>query len=316
MDKNNQMKEKNFLSAVLYLNSAQNPAQAGQFLENLCKNLENNFLHYEVICVDDDTKQDILEEVKNIRKTYPDAVITILHMSYYQGIEMSMNAGRDLAIGDFVMEFDECVWNFPEECIIQAYRECLKECDIVSCRDAKKKTASSTLFYYLFNSYADVQYPLESDNFRILSRRGINRIQSLNRAIPYRKALYANCGLKYKKLTYEPTMAKEYVYTKKENKSRKKLALNSLLLFTDIGYSVAMCMAVVMAVVMIFMAVYAGVMFINGVAIVGWTTTMLFLSVAFFGLFVILAIVIKYLSLLLNLNFRRQRYMFTSIEKL
>lgn len=316
MEKNKQLKEKNFLSAVLYLNSAENAVQAGAFLDKLCKNLEENFLHYEVICVDDDTKSDILDEVKSIRTKYSEAAITILHMSYYQGMEMSMNAGRDLAIGDFVMEFDECVWNFPDECIMQVYRECLKDCDIVCCGDERKNKVSSRLFYRLFNSFSDVQYQLESDNFRILSRRGINRIQSLNRSIPYRKALYANCGLKYKKLTYKPTMTNGYVHTKKEKKKRRKLALDSLLLFTDIGYSIAMCMAVIMAMVMIFAAIYTGVMFVKGVAIVGWTTTMLFLAAAFFGLFVILAIVIKYLSLLLNLNFRKQRYMFTSIEKL
>lgn len=316
MEQSKAMKEKNFLSAVLYLNSAESAKQAGFFLDKLCNNLSENFLHYEVICVSDDTKQDILDEVKRVRENYPEAAITILHMSYYQGMEMSMNAGRDLAIGDFVMEFDECIWNFPDDCIMQVYHECLKDCDIVCCGDESKKKLSSKMFYALFNRYANVQYPLHSDNFRILSRRGINRIQSLNNSIPYRKALYVNCGLKYKMLTYKPEGQNDYKHTAKEKKSRRTLAVNSLLLFTDLGYSIAMGLAILMAVVMVFTAVYTAVMFLKGVAIVGWTTTMLFLSGAFFGLFVILAIVIKYLSLLLNLSFKKQRYMFSSIEKL
>jgi len=316
MEQSKATKEKNFLSAVLYLNSAKDALQAGVFLSKLCDNLADNFLHYEVICVSDDTKQDILDEVKHVREKYPEAAITILHMSYYQGIEMSMNAGRDLAIGDFVMEFDECIWNFPDECIMQIYRECLKDCDIVCCGDETKRKMSSKLFYSLFNHYANVQYPLDSDNFRILSRRGINRIQSLNKSIPYRKALYVNCGLKYKMLTYKSQEQNRYAHTIKEKKGRRTLAVNSLLLFTDLGYSIAMCMAVAMAIIMIFTAIYTAVTFLSGIAIVGWTTTMLFLSGAFFGLFVILAIVIKYLSLLLNLSFQKQRYMFSSIEKL
>ena len=316
MDKNKQMKEKNFLSAVLYLNSAENAKQLGDFLTRLCKKLQDNFLHYEVICVDDDTKTDILEEVKQIRKKYLDASITILHMSYYQGIEMSMNAGRDLAIGDFVMEFDECIWNFPDDCIMQVYRECLKDCDIVCCGDKGKKKLDSNLFYELFNRFSNMQYQLESDNFRILSRRGINRIQSLNHFTPYRKALYANCGLKFKVIRYQPVKTAVYQHNKKERKSRRNLAIDSLLLFTDIGYSIAAFMAIAMAIVMVCVAFYALLIFMKGIAIVGWTTTILFLAAAFFGLFVILAIVIKYLSLLLNLNFRKQRYMFSSIEKL
>ena len=50
--------------------------------------------------------------------------------------------------------------------------------------------------------------------------------------------------------------------------------------------------------------------------VVGWTTTILFLSVAFFGLFGILTIIIKYLQLLVNLVFKRKHYSFEGIEKL
>ena len=141
-------------------------------------------------------------------------------------------------------------------------------------------------------------------------------MQSLNRTIPYRKALYANCGLKMKVLEYEPLQAGTYHHDKKARQSRRGIAMDSLLLFTDVGYRIAAGMAGLMAAVMAFCAVYALVIYLEGVAIVGWTTTMLFLSFAFFGLFIILAIVIKYLSLLLNLTFKRQRYLFDGIEKL
>lgn len=82
------------------------------------------------------------------------------------------------------------------------------------------------------------------------------------------------------------------------------------------GYRIAAWMAALMAAVMVFTAVYALAIYISGIAIVGWTTTVLFLAFAFFGLFAILSIVIKYLALLLNLTFKRQRYLFDGIEKL
>jgi dolichol-phosphate mannosyltransferase len=313
---NGLMKEKNFLSAVVYLNSAENAARAGEFLKKLSRTLDEHFLHYEIICVDDDTKEDILDEVRKLKTDNEESAVTILHMSYYQGMEMAMNAGRDLAIGDFVMEFDECRWNFPEETIMRVYRECLKDCDIVCCGDEKKNKATSRLFYRLFNRFAHIPYELESDNFRILSRRGINRVKSLNNTTPYRKALYANCGLPFKTIHYTPVQSGDYRHKKAERRDRRNLAVNALLLFTDIGYQAAAFMAVLMAAIMVLTAFYAIVIYTRGIAIVGWTTTILFLSGAFFGLFIILAIIIKYLSLLLNLNFRRQRYMFSSIEKI
>ena len=47
----------------------------------------------------------------------------------------------------------------------------------------------------------------------------------------------------------------------------------------------------------------------------GWTTTVLFLSVVFFGLFGVLTVIVKYLQLIVELVFKRKRYTFESIEK-
>ena len=313
---NKETLEKNFISAVLYLNSAENEQELKEFINKLLSNLKEHFLQYELICVDDETKQEYLDCVKACKRSNEEVTITILHMSHYQGMEVAMNAGRDLAIGDFVIEFDECCYNFPDEMIETVYAECLKDYDIVCCRDITKKRATSQLFYSVFNRFSGMEYKLQSDNFRILSRRGINRMQSLNRMIPYRKALYANCGLKMQYLEYEPVVECNYSYDRKAKEKRRGVAIDSLLLFTDVGYRIAAVLAGIMVALMMCIAIYALVIYVNGIAIVGWTTTILFLSFAFFGLFAILSIVIKYLSLLLNLTFKRQRYLFDKIEKL
>jgi len=64
------------------------------------------------------------------------------------------------------------------------------------------------------------------------------------------------------------------------------------------------------------MIAYSIAIFLMANPVSGWTTTILFLSVAFFGLFAILTIVIKYLQLLVNLVFKRKHYSFEGIEKL
>lgn len=307
--------EKNFISAVVYLNTAESAAVLRTFLINLSDTLEANFSRYEIICVDDDSVEGFLEVVKMVKeeKSLP---ISILHMSFFQGIELSMNAGRDLAIGDYVIEFDECIWNFPEELIMQAYNEVLKEYDIVCCADRKKAKLMSKTFYALFNKFSGTQNLLESDNFRILSRRGINRICSLNKTIPYRKALYANCGLRFKVLHFEATQRSKYKKDQKTRRFRRSLAVDSLLLYTNIGTRVSVWMAFIMAGIAVMLALYSLLMYVKGIAIVGWTTTMLFLSVGFFGFFMLMAIAIKYLSLLLDINFKEEKYLFKSIEKL
>ena len=75
-------------------------------------------------------------------------------------------------------------------------------------------------------------------------------------------------------------------------------------------------MTVFMMIVSVFMVLYSVVVYLTANPVVGWTTTILFLSVAFFGLFGILTIIIKYLQLLVDLVFKRKQYSFENIEKL
>ena len=311
----NQNLEKNFISAVIYLNTAENAQKLSDFIVHLMGVLSDNFLKYEIICVDDGSPQEYLDEVKQTvqQRSVP---VTVLHMSFYQGMELAMNAGRDLAIGDYVLEFDECVWNFPDDMIMQVYREVLNEWDIVCCADRTKEGITSKAFYELYNGFSGTQHLLESDNFRILSRRGINRVCSLNRSIPYRKAVYANCGLRFKVMHFDPVFRTDYGKDKKTKRFRKNLALDALLLYTDIGTRFSTLMAGLMALIAAVLAVYSLVVYLNGIAVVGWTTTMLFLSFGFFGFFALMAVVIKYLSLILNIVFRKEKYLFQSIEKL
>lgn len=48
----------------------------------------------------------------------------------------------------------------------------------------------------------------------------------------------------------------------------------------------------------------------------GWAPLMGMLSVGFFGIFLVLTLVIKYLDVILKLIFQRQKYMVSSIEKI
>ena len=66
---------------------------------------------------------------------------------------------------------------------------------------------------------------------------------------------------------------------------------------------------------MLFMILYTVIIYAMAHPVAGWTTTLLFLSVAFFSLFGILTVVIKYLQILVDLVFRRKRYSYESIQK-
>ena len=101
-----------------------------------------------------------------------------------------------------------------------------------------------------------------------------------------------------------------------EKEMRRDMAFNSLILFTNLGYQVSSLLAGMMMLAALFIGLYTIVIFVGAKPVEGWTTTMLFLSLAFFGVFAIFAIIIKYLSILIDLVFTKQQYAIEGIEKL
>lgn len=308
-------REKNFVSAVVYIHNAGNRIE--EYLRAILNVMERGFEHSEIICVNDSSDDDSVEKIKRISEEVCASSITVVNMSYFHGLEQSMNAGIDMAIGDFVFEFDNTILDFKPEIIIEVYRKLLQGFDIVSASADRKEKYTSKIFYKIFGKYTNLSSQMSTESFRILSRRVLNRVDSMNKTIPYRKVAYASCGLKIANIKYEvTTRLNEQTMDIKEKKYRTLLAVDSLILFTEVGYSFSKLMTVLMMVMSIFMVAYSVVVYTTANPVAGWTTTILFLSVAFFGLFGILTVVIKYLQLLVELVFKRKQYNYESVEKL
>lgn len=303
-------KEKNFVSAVVYMHNDETLAE--DFLVSLDKTLSETFLKYEIIVVNDHSSDRSAEAVRRAVAERGLGCVTLLTMSYNQGLETSMNAGVDLAIGDFVFEFDSMYVDFPWQTVVSIYRHSLSGYDIVNACNGRRQRLSSGIFYALMNKYAHLQYHIETETFRVLSRRAINRVHDLSESIPYRKAAYANCGLRMATKTYEPTAA----LRPKPQKGRVGLAIQSLILFTDVAFRVSVSIALLMVAITIGVAIYALAYFFLENPVEGWTTTILFLSFSFCCLFIILSMILKYLSTIVGMNFTRKTYVVEAIDKL
>jgi dolichol-phosphate mannosyltransferase len=235
-------------------------------------------------------------------------------MSFFQGLESAMNAGVNLAIGDFIFEFDTTVMDWEPSLLYEVYAHSLTGYDIVSASN-KIVQAQSRLFYRLYNRHTSPQYWLTTETFRILSRRAVNRIHSMSISIPYRKALYANSGLKNEIIYYTPIATSEKRYTSLQRQYRQELAVNSLILFSDLAWKWTFTLSLFFMLATLGGGIYAIVVWLIGYPVEGYTTTLLLLSGGFFGIFAILSVVIKYLSVLVDLVFKRQNYLVSSVEK-
>ena len=308
-------KEKNFISAVVYVHNDENIIE--EFLTKVNQKLKERFNKYEIICVDDASTDKSQEKIKNFANGMKDNILTIISMSFYQGIELSMNAGIDIAIGDYVYEFDNVLIDYDTQIIIDVYQKALQGNDIVSASSDAKMRKTSTIFYKIFNHYSNNKYKIRTETFRILSRRAINRVNAINKTIPYRKATYASCGLKYENIKYQSKQKEKFSKINKESKGKRNdIAIDTLMIFTNVFYKFSMIMSIIMLLSITIVAIYTIWVFVNKTAIEGWTTTMLFLAVSFFGVFALLTIILKYLSIIVELIFKKNRYLIESIEKI
>lgn len=306
-------KEKKLVSAVVYLHNDED--RIVPFLETVIPQFDRHFESFEIIIVNDCSTDRSLYNISNNEslKIYN---ITVMNMSLRQGLEIAMSAGIDLSMGDFVYEFDDLTIDYDNRLIAEAYYHIISGFDIISISPTVHNTLFSGIFYTVFNKYSKSRYKLQSERFRVLSRRAVNRAYSISTAIPYRKALYANSGLKLDTIKYTPDSR----YSKKQGKEnifRNRMAINSLIIYTNLAFKISVYITLLLFLFTLLTGIYTLAIYLsNSKPVEGWTTMMLLVSGSFSGLFFILAVIIKYLSLLVELVYSKKSYLVESVNRL
>ncbi len=309
-------KEKNFVSCVLYLHNDERTVKS--FLSGVCKVMQDNFEKYEIVCVNDCCMDNTVEEIHSFLEEQSDRqVVSLINMSYYQGVEAAMNAGRDLAVGDFLFEFDKCSFDFDPSLIMDIYRRALEGYDVVAAAPKHGVPLTSRFFYAIYNWGSHNKCKIRQERFRIISRRAINRVNQMNVYIPYRKAMYMNCGLKTDTIVYDNRSMVQKERNREEHDNRSTLALDTIIIFTDVLEKFSLMVSIVLFAALMMMfgwIVYS--IFSEVRPVEGWMSLMTLISFGFFMLSVMLTLIFKYLSVILNMSFKRQRYVIEGVEKL
>lgn len=312
-----QNKEKNFVSCVVYLHNESDTVEA--FLEKICQVMQDNFEKYEVICVNDGCADDTIEKVRAFsagNRLSP--VVSLVNLSYYQGVECAMNAGCDLAVGDFLFEFDSCRLDFEPSLIMEIYRRALQGYDVVAAAPRYGVAFTSRLFYLVYNWGSRYQAKIRQERFRVVSRRAVNRVNQMNTYVPYRKAMYMNSGLKTDTVIYDNQgEAANKSRNREERGNRSTLAADTIIIFTNVLEKLSMTVSAVLLGALVIMFIYLIWSIFSKVRPVeGWLSIMMLMAFGFFMMSIMLTLVLKYLSVLLNMGFKKQRYVIEGVEKL
>ena len=307
------MKEKTFVSAVVYVYNAEKVIQ--DYLLKLHSALKEKFELFELILVNDCSTDASIPIIKATAKEMS-GTVTLLNLAWRHKKELAMLAGTDLAVGDFVYEIETTDPDFSWDIVAKLYDKSVTGYDVVSAYPNKGTKLKSRLFYKFLNKISHLKVDPYSETIKIISRKALNRTLIDRGKVRYRKVLYKHCGFPTSSIAYTPC----HKHRKVEDISlghKISLASDVFIVFSNIGVHVAVLFSILFFILSVLIGVYALTSYLAGGDIIsGWTTTMLFLSLGFSGVFIVTSIIAKYISVILQEQKAGTIYTVESLQKL
>ena len=143
--------------------------------------------------------------------------------------------------------------DFEPSLIMDIYHKALEGYDVVAAAPKRDVAFTSRLFYAVYNLGSRNTHKLRQERFRIISRRAVNRVNQMNAYIPYRKAMYMNCGLRAETIVYDNKEMAKGTRNREERNTRSSLALDTLIIFTDVLEKLSMLISSILFAVMVIM---------------------------------------------------------------
>ncbi len=305
-------KEQVFLSFVLYVHN--NAGEIKDALQKIWDLGQSRFEKFEIIIVNDASTDQTEEKVKAFCEGLDTQAITFITLSKKHGLEASILAGVDFSIGDYVVEIDNINIDYDVDIFYQLYEKSCKGFDIVSLQPKRPQRVTSRMFYYLLSRFSDFHIEPKTQIAHILTRRAINAISTIKDKTRYRKILHVFCGLPSETLDIALTKKISSTYSLNE---KIKMGSDILFSFTRLGVSINIYIALLFFTFSLLLGGYTVYQYLTYSSVVkGWTTTMMFLSVGFSGIFMVLAIINKYFAIMLKEIRTFPHHTIKTIEKL
>lgn len=181
------------------------------FYEYTTNILAREDFQYELVFVNDGSSDDTLSCLKELSDRYEE--VSYISFSRNFGKEAAMLAGLQYAEGDAVVLMDGDLQH-PPELIPQMVHYYSKGYHQVIAKrnrkgDAVIKSSLSKLYYKMMNKFVDVSLVNGVGDFRLLSRKALNALLSLNEYNRFSKGLFSWIGFKEYTINYENVVREE-----------------------------------------------------------------------------------------------------------
>ena len=161
--------------------------------------------NYEIIFVNDDSKDSSEKILVKLQKDYP---IKIINMSRNFGIDPCVLAGFRNSSGDAIVYLHSDQQD-PPEIIPQLIKKHEEGNDIVHTVRTKRKGEGklrmllTKIAYNIINSLSDINLPVEAGDYKLISRKALNEILKQKEFRPYVRGLSVWVGFNQDFIYYE-----------------------------------------------------------------------------------------------------------------
>jgi len=239
---------------------------------------------YEVVAVDDGSKDDTAALVHMMRATWPQ--LRLIRLRRNSGHQAALTAGLHRSRGAYVVSIDADLQDPPEtiETMLRMAQE--QKLDIVygirsdRSTDTAFKRFSAGLYYRLMRRIVGKKVPAGAGDFRLLSRSMVEALRDLPERTPVYRLLVPWLGFPSGEVTY--VRDKRAAGTSKYPLAKMiKLTADSIVGFTAAPLRTATWLGGIGALVCAVLTVKTLMAYVMGETVPGWTS--LFLALLFLG---------------------------------
>lgn len=175
------------------------------FFARLLPVLEQTGRPWEVICIDDGSKDDSVVRLQRRHADEPRIKLLVLSRNF--GKEAALSAGLAHARGEAVIPIDADLQH-PPELIPELIAKWREGYDVVyAIRRARigqswASRQQAKLFYWLFDKLSEVPLPREVGDFRLLDRKVVDAINAMTERTRFMKGIFAWVGFRQTGIPY------------------------------------------------------------------------------------------------------------------
>jgi glycosyltransferase involved in cell wall biosynthesis len=271
---------------------------------------------YEIVLVNDGSRDRTWEIMRELADSDPHLVA--INLSRNHGHQLALTAGLDLCAGQRILIIDADLQDPPELLGDMLRRMDADGADVVyAVRRARAgetafKRGTAKLFYRLLSKLAEIDIPLDTGDFRLMSRRALDALLSLPEQARFIRGMVAWVGFRQVPIAYD--RAERHAGRTSYPLGRMmRLALDAVTGFSTAPLRFASHIGLWLVAASILLLIYIAIGFFTGSAIQGWTSLMLVVVVLGAVQMFVLGMIGEYLGRLYIEAKRRPLYIVSEI---